>query len=125
LEKTAGIRIKHRDNTLIPSPPKLIGQRIFFRKEYILIQSLNYYSSVRIWVFPSLPLETGKAKPGFGETQKQSRRSAQGAAQWVRVMGKVRYLKQALSIPHTQNCYSFIRIISYPKPEPGLVITLG
>jgi hypothetical protein len=79
LEKTAGIRIKHRDNTLIPSPPKLIGQRIFFRKEYILIQSLNYYSSVRIWVFPSLELDTLTAG----------------------LQGEVRYLKLTLEIPNT------------------------
>jgi hypothetical protein len=27
-------------------------------------------------------------------------------------------------IPNAQNCYSFIRIMVYPKAETGLVITL-
>ena len=64
-------------------------------------------------------LETDKARSGFGaKTEKQflfwDLRSKKAIASrckvgGCRLQGEVRYVKEALEIPHTPNCYSFVK----------------
>jgi hypothetical protein len=61
----------------------------------------------------------------FFEISSQKRRSAQGATQrdaGYKVRLGIHNSAYKYLIPNTQNCYSFIGIISYPEAEPGLVI---
>jgi hypothetical protein len=87
-------------------------------------------------IFPSLPLETGKARSEFGaKPEKQflfwdlrskkvigSGCNPGGAGCRVR-LGIENWLYK-YQIPNTQNCYSFIRIIVSPDAESGLVISV-
>ncbi len=82
-------------------------------------------------------LGTGKARSGFGaKPEKQflfwDLRSKKAIGSGCNPGGASCRMRLDMSnrvqedqIPNTQNCYSFIGIISYPEAEPGLVITLG